>query len=130
LVAGHGGRHCADYISTALPLRITQALSQNEENLPLSSILTASFKDVDDAIIQAVRNNFSSVLRWHMPRSARQKMIDVMLRRSDARESVLRAQSGSTALVAVIEDESITLANVGDCRAGRQPVHSSFVLNI
>jgi hypothetical protein len=45
-------------------------------------------------------------------------MIDSKLQQEDIKETVLRAQSGSTALVALVEDEFITLANVGDCRAG------------
>jgi serine/threonine protein phosphatase PrpC len=46
-------------------------------------------------------------------------MINKKLQQGDAKEAVLRAQSGSTALVAVVEDVVITLANVGDCRAGK-----------
>jgi serine/threonine protein phosphatase PrpC len=101
-----------------LPRAISQALNQSVGNTSVSAILSTTFKDVDSSIIQAVRKNFKSYLTWPMPRSERQKMIDSKLQQKDVREAVLRAQSGSTALVLVIEDEFITLANVGDCRAG------------
>jgi serine/threonine protein phosphatase PrpC len=101
-----------------LPQTIARKLNQDIENLSVPAELVASFIDVDNSIIQALRNNFKSYITWPIPRSTRQKMIDSKLQQEDIKETVLRAQSGSTALVALIEDEFITLANVGDCRAG------------
>jgi serine/threonine protein phosphatase PrpC len=86
--------------------------------MPLPEMLSTAFNDVDHSIIGTVRNSFKSYFSWPMPRSARLKMIDSKLQEDGVTEAVLRAQSGSTALVVVIDDEFITLANVGDCRAG------------
>jgi hypothetical protein len=115
---GHGGANCAGYISKELPRAISQELNQSVGNTSVSAILSTTFKDVDKSIIGAVRKIFRSYLTWPMPRSERQKIIDSKFQQKDVREAVLRAQSGSTALVLVIEDELITVANVGDCRAG------------
>jgi serine/threonine protein phosphatase PrpC len=115
---GHGGANCSSYISKELPREISQALNQSVENTSVSTILSTAFNDVDNSIIRDVRKIFRSNLIWPMPRSERQKMINSKFQQKDVREVVLRAQSGSTALVLVIEDEFITVANVGDCRAG------------
>jgi serine/threonine protein phosphatase PrpC len=57
-------------------------------------------------------------------------VIDAELQKGDIKEITLRAQSGSTALVAVIEEDHITVGNVGDCRAGWTHLFCFAVLDI
>jgi hypothetical protein len=115
---GHGGSYCAEYISKILPQTIAQNITK-PSNLPISSQIVAAFKEVDDSIVESLQTHFKSTLSWPMPASIRHKAIDVKLKPKDIREMVLRARSGSTALAVVIDNEYITVGNVGDCRAGQ-----------
>jgi hypothetical protein len=91
-------------------------LTQNER-ISVAELITSSFVEVDSSITEGLRI-FKPYLARILPRLVKQKVIDEKLRRGDIKELALRARSGSTALVAVIDEEYITLANVGDCRAG------------
>jgi serine/threonine protein phosphatase PrpC len=114
---GHGGKHCAEYISKTLPQILARNLTKNE-HIPVAERITSSFVEVDYSITKGLRDSFKPFLTWSMPRSMRQKVIDTKLQYGDIKEIALRARSGTTALVAVIEEDYITLASVGDCRAG------------
>jgi serine/threonine protein phosphatase PrpC len=115
--SGHGGDCCADYISKTIPQTLTHKLTENK-GITVAENITSSFIEVDNSIIESLRDNFKSLLVWPMPKAMRQKAIDGKLQNGDVKKIALRARSGSTALLAVIEGDYITLANVGDCRAG------------
>jgi serine/threonine protein phosphatase PrpC len=95
-------------------------LTKNE-NTSTADHITSSFTEVDNSLIGSLRDSFKSFLTWPMPRSVRQKAIDAKLKRKELTEIALRARSGSTALVAVVDNEYITFGSVGDCRAGQTP---------
>jgi len=117
---GHGGHHTSSYVSTMLPEMISNSI-RNNGGSSITEILREAFIQVDDRIVRPFKERF----QWHMRipiKRLRRKMVDETLRREVSKEVALRARSGSTALVAVIDPEYIHLANVGDCRAvlGRQ----------
>lgn len=118
MAAGHGGKLCSDFISKALPESIFINLKDGNGSIS-DEILTASFAQVDKTLMQSVHDHFGTILHWPMPKKIRQKAIDSKLQEERIKEVVLRARSGSTALVAVVEPQLIHLANVGDCRAGK-----------
>jgi serine/threonine protein phosphatase PrpC len=112
-----GGKDCAEYISKTLPQTLARDLNKNE-NLPVAELITSAFIEVDTSLTESLRGNFKPFLTFPMPKLVRQRLINERLQRRDIREIVLRARSGTTALVAVVQEDYITLASVGDCRAG------------
>lgn len=75
--------------------------------------------DVDDCITGALQQAFKSSIGWIRTKARKQKAVDDLLEQSTLVDVVLRARAGSTALVAVIGPKYIHVANVGDCRAGK-----------
>ena len=75
--------------------------------------------DVDDSITGALQQSFKSSIGWTKTKARKQKAVDDLLEQSTLVDAALRARAGSTALVAVISPKFIHIANVGDCRAGK-----------
>lgn len=125
-----------EYISNILPSTLAHKLS-HDESKSTAEHLAACFSDIDKSLIESLRERFKLLLTIPMPGSVRQKLIDAKLQNDVPKEAALRARSGSTALIAVIEDDCITFANVGDCRAGwlhprldvePTPTHLTYVI--
>lgn len=126
---GHGGHNCAEFISQKLPESIATRLTR-EEIGAVAEELAQAFLEVDKGLLESLHQNFKSYLTWPMPRTVRQKAIGAKLKQQEAKEVALRARSGATALVALIEEEYITLANVGDCRASKRLSFGSKVFEL
>jgi hypothetical protein len=98
---------------------IIKSLDTYTDEQSFLSKITESFLKVDTYIIQSLRDHFKTFLSLPLPKSVKQKIIDSKLLQKSAKDAVLRAQSGSTALIVLIDKKFITVANVGDCRAGK-----------
>jgi serine/threonine protein phosphatase PrpC len=80
--------------------------------------LQAVFEAFDARILSNFTEHFRHTLKVPIE-SIRQNFISKKLCEDDVRNSVECAKSGSTALVAYVEDNMLYLANTGDCRAGQ-----------
>ena len=80
--------------------------------------LQAVFDTFDARILSNFTDNFRHTLKVPIE-SIRRNFITKKLCEDDIRRSVECAKSGSTALVAYVADNTLYLANTGDCRAGQ-----------
>ena len=124
-LSGHGGQYCSEYISQALPLEI----AGNFEKYPgksIPDILEKSFVNVDNSITGTLQESFKSSISWTKTKARKQKAVDDLLEQSTLVDVVLRARAGSTALVTAIGPKYIHVANVGDCRAGKNIINKTI----
>lgn len=75
--------------------------------------------NVDNSITGTLQESFKSSISWTKTKARKQKAVDDLLEQSTLVDVVLRARAGSTALVTTIGPQYIHVANVGDCRAGK-----------
>ncbi|KAK7914617.1 protein phosphatase 2C family protein [Apiospora marii] len=124
---GHGGPWTSEYISRALPATIQQHI-ENAATVSswIPNILVSSFEQVDRGIVELAEAIVAPVLssiRYNLPFArqrndvAKKAAVEQMLQYQTRLELALRAKSGSTALVAYIDQTDIHVANLGDCRA-------------
>ena len=78
--------------------------------------LRAVFEEFDAKLLSDFTENFRHALRVPI---MRRNIITKKLREDYIRSSVERVKSGTTALVAYVDDGTLYLANTGDCRAGK-----------
>ncbi|KAK8016302.1 hypothetical protein PG993_014491 [Apiospora rasikravindrae] len=141
---GHGGPWTSEYMSRALPGAIRQniqdaaaaaAAAAAAEFSSIPKIMASSFEQVDRSILESAETIFAPVLsstRYNIPFMrqrndiAKKAAVEQMLQDQNHLDIVLRAKSGSTALVAYIDRTDIHVANVGDCRAvlARKDAHT------
>jgi serine/threonine protein phosphatase PrpC len=107
-------------------------IASNFEKHPgesISTVLEKSFVDVDNSITGPLQQSFKSSLSWTKTNARKQKAVDDLLEQNALVDLALRARAGSTALVTVIGPKYIHVANVGDCRAGKNVFNRKKLVN-
>ncbi|KAJ7734786.1 phosphatase 2C-like domain-containing protein [Mycena maculata] len=120
---GHGaGTEAVDFVLDTLPATIQSALSvlrnQDISDMRIEELLTKCIRDVD----MRIQNDLVSLLPGNISQLSdediRQAIRDPDSVEGNSRMEVLRARTGTTALVALVDPKgSIHVASLGDCDA-------------
>ncbi|KAJ7223589.1 phosphatase 2C-like domain-containing protein [Mycena pura] len=121
---GHGaGTEAVEFVLATLPATIKTAISRlpMEEDISdstLGEILRTCVRDVDMRIQEDFVSLFPADIGTLSDDDIREAIRDPESAEGNSRVEVLRARTGTTALVALIKpDQSIHVANLGDCDA-------------
>jgi serine/threonine protein phosphatase PrpC len=114
---GHGGPHTAELLSQNLLQEILESVPLHAPAEVVREKLLAIFDSFDAKILSDFTDNFKHSIQIPI-RILRQNYIGTKLGDDNIRHTAGCAKSGSTALVAYIDDGALHLANTGDCRAG------------
>lgn len=138
-VLGHAGHETVDYLVDALPAVMEKLLKSSLSEVAdgslsptsVSQILVRAISEVDDAITRDILNLFPGG-----PESIQKlsdKQINAIVNDFDSggvnNAKILRGLRGSTVLASLIDPkrESVWVASLGDCQAGKSLRSASFM---
>jgi serine/threonine protein phosphatase PrpC len=116
-------------LSQALLSEILNSIPPHTPHTVVPGKLRVVFDAFDTKLLSDFTGNFRHTLKVPIE-SIRQNFIAKKLCEDDIRSSVERVMSGSTALVAYVEESRLYLANTGDCRAGKAVPTSTVIIHL